>query len=219
MLGRMSDANETERRPGVVDGGRAGGSARWERKSPEERRADILAGARQVFAARGYAESGVAEVAEAARVSKSLLYHYFPGGRSQLLVQVVEELLEELTEELRHAGRVPFSPEARLRHLLSAIFTFFDENPAAYRILFQDPAVSHDPDVESAALTVRTQIAAELATILAGSNLPPEDVVAASTGILGFTLANVELCLAGRAEPEHAWQVTCAFCISPIGAA
>jgi AcrR family transcriptional regulator len=197
----------------------AASAARWERKKPEARRADILAGARQVFAARGYADSGVAELAKSAQVSKSLLYHYFPGGRSQLFVHVIEELLDELTAELRHAARVPFSPEARLTHLLSALFAFFDDNRAAYRILFQDPAVSHDPDVESAALTVRAQIASELAAILVDSNLAPDDVVAASAGILGFALANVELCLAGRLEPEHAWRVTCAFCVAPVVAA
>jgi AcrR family transcriptional regulator len=192
---------------------------RWVRKSPEARRADILAGARRVFTDRGYAESGVADVAESAQVSKSLLYHYFPGGRTQLFVHVVEEVLDELVAELRHAARVPFSPEARLSHLLSAIFTWFDENPATYGLLFRDPVVSPDPELESAALTVRAQIAGELATILAGSSLPPDDVVAASTGILGFALANVELCLHGRLDPEHAWRVTCAFCVAPLGAA
>lgn len=189
------------------------------RKSPEARRADILASAREVFAGRGYTDSGVAEVAESAQVSKSLLYHYFPGGRSQLFIHVIERLLDELLEELRHAARVPFSPEARLTHLLSAIFTFFDENPAAYGLLFRDPVVSHDPEVESAALTVRAQIASELATILAGSTLPPDDVVAASAGILGFALSNVELCLSGRLDPERAWRVTCDFCVTPVGAA
>jgi AcrR family transcriptional regulator len=193
-------------------------AAKWVRKNPAARRADILAASRKVFAARGFADSGVAEVAESANVSKSLLYHYFPGGRSQLFVQVIEQVLDELTQELRHAARVPFSPQARLTHLLSALFAFFDERPAAYRLLFQDPAVSHDPDVESAALTVRVQIASELATVLGESNMPPDDVVAASAGILGFALSNVELCLAGRLEPEHAWRVTCAFCVLPAEA-
>jgi AcrR family transcriptional regulator len=203
-----------------VSGGNAAevpGTGRWARKSPEARRADILGSARRVFEARGYAESGVAEVAKAAQVSKSLLYHYFPGGRPQLFVQVIDDLLDDLTEELRHAARVPFSPRARLTHLLSAIFTYFGEQPAAYRLLFRDPAVSHEPDVESAALTARAKIAGELAAVLAESDLPPDDVVAASSGVLGFALANVELCLAGRLEPEHAWQVTCTFCLHPLG--
>jgi AcrR family transcriptional regulator len=175
-----------------------------------------VAGAREVFAAQGYVDAGLAEVAETAKVSKALLYHYFPGGRSDLVASVAQELLDELTRELRHAARVPFSPQARLRHVLSAVFAYFTENPGTYRLLFQDPAVAHDPVLESTTASIRAQIAAELATLLAGSALPPDDVVAASVGILGFALANVELCLAGRLEPEHAWQVTCLFCTAPV---
>jgi AcrR family transcriptional regulator len=220
-----SAGSEDSREPEGADGSDSshgvGGppSGRWVRMTPEARRANIVAGARRVFTARGFADSGVADVAESAQVSKSLLYHYFPGGRSQLFVQVVEELVDELVDELRHAARVPFSPEARLTHLLSAVFTFFDENPATYRLLFRDPVVSHDPAIETAALAVRTQIATELSSVLAASNLPPDDVVAASAGILGFALSNVEQCLAGRLDPEHAWRVTCAFCVPPVGAA
>jgi len=196
--------------------GRVSTGAKWVRKRPEARRAEIIAGARDVFAARGFADSGLAEVAGAAHVSKALLYHYFPGGRAELFVSVVDQLLDEFTEELRRAARVPFSPRIRLRHLLSAVFGFFDQNPTAYRLLFQDPGVSHDPGVEAAAVTVRARIASEVATLLAGSRLPSEEVVAASAGIVGFALANVELCLAGQLEPEQAWEVTCAFCAAPI---
>lgn len=45
------------------------------RKHPDTRRAEIVATARQVFADTGYAESGLAEIASAAQVSKGLLYH------------------------------------------------------------------------------------------------------------------------------------------------
>jgi len=41
--------------------------------------------------------------------------------------------------------------------------------------------------------------------------LPADDLVAASSGLLGFALANVELCLAGQLEPEVAWRVTCEY--------
>jgi AcrR family transcriptional regulator len=193
-------------------------SGRWVRKSREARRADILAGARQVFAVRGYVDSGVADVAESASVSKSLLYHYFPGGRPQIFVQVLDELVEELTRELRQAARVPFSAPGRLTHVLSAMFTYFGEDPAAYRLLFKDPTVSHEPTVESAALTVRARIAGELASVLAESHLAPDDVVTASAGILGFALATVEQSLAGQVDPEHAWRITCAFCVPPVDA-
>jgi AcrR family transcriptional regulator len=181
------------------------------RKNPEARRAEIVTTARDVFAANGYAQSGLAEVASAAKVSKGLLYHYFPDGRPQLFVSVVQELLAEFQQRLRQASKVPFSPRTRMEHLLGALFAFFDENPSAYRLLFRDPWVAHDETVEASAIATRVQIASELAALMATSGLPADDLVAASSGLLGFALANVELCLAGQLEPEVAWRVTCEY--------
>ena len=187
------------------------GAAKRIRKSPEARRAEIVTTARDVFAANGYAQSGLAEVASAAKVSKGLLYHYFPDGRPQLFVSVVQELLAEFQQRLRQASKVPFSPRTRMEHLLGALFAFFDENPPAYRLLFRDPWVAHDDTVEASAIATRVQIAAELSALMAASGLPAEDLVAASSGLLGFALANVELCLSGQLEPEVAWRVTCDY--------
>lgn len=190
---------------------KAEGVSKRIRKSPEARRAEIVTTARDVFAANGYAQSGLAEVASAAKVSKGLLYHYFPDGRPQLFVSVVQELLAEFQQRLRQAAKVPFSPRTRMEHLLGALFAFFDENPPAYRLLFRDPWVAHDDTVEASAIATRVQIAAELAALMAASGLPAEDLVAASSGLLGFALANVELCLSGQLEPEVAWRVTCDY--------
>jgi AcrR family transcriptional regulator len=184
------------------------------RKNPDARRAEIIATARQVFAATGYAESGLAEIASAAGVSKGLLYHYFPEGRPQLFVSVTQGLLVEFQQRLWQASKMPFSPRTRTEHLLAALFGFFDENPSAYRLLFRDPWVTHDDTVEASAIATRVQVAAELASLMAGPGLPPGDLLAASTGMLGFALANVELTIAGQIDAETAWRVTCEYATS-----
>jgi AcrR family transcriptional regulator len=184
------------------------------RKNPDLRRAEIVATAREVFAATGYAESGLAEIARAASVSKGLLYHYFPEGRPQLFVSVMDGLLAEFQQRLRQASKMPFSPRTRMEHLLAALFGFFDENPSAYRLLFRDPWVTHDDAVEASAIATRVQIASELATLMAASGLPTDDLVSASSGILGFALANVDLCITGQVDAETAWRVTCEYATS-----
>jgi AcrR family transcriptional regulator len=184
------------------------------RKNPDLRRAEIVATAREVFAATGYAESGLAEIARAASVSKGLLYHYFPEGRPQLFVSVMHGLLAEFQQRLRQASKMPFSPRTRMEHLLAALFGFFDENPSAYRLLFRDPWVTHDDAVEASAIATRVQIASELATLMAASGLPTDDLVSASSGILGFALANVDLCITGQVDAETAWRVTCEYATS-----
>ena len=189
-------------------------AAKRVRKNPDTRRAEIVATARQVFAATGYAESGLAEIASAASVSKGLLYHYFPDGRSQLFVSVMQGLLTEFQQRLRQASKMPFSPRTRMEHLLAALFGFFDENPSAYRLLFRDPWVTHDEAVEASAIATRVQIASEIASLMAGPGLPPADLVAASSGMLGFALANVELSITGQVDAETAWRVTCEYATS-----
>ena len=184
------------------------------RKNPDQRRAEIVATAREVFAATGYAESGLAEIASAASVSKGLLYHYFPEGRPQLFVSVMQGLLTDFQARLRQASKMPFSPRTRMEHLLAALFGFFDENPSAYRLLFRDPWVTHDEAVEASAIATRVQIASELATLMAGSGLPADDLVSASSGMLGFALANVELSITGQVDAETAWRVTCEYATS-----
>lgn len=184
------------------------------RKSPDTRRTELVSAARLVFAKTGYVDTGFAEVAAAAKVSKALLYHYFPQGRPELFVHVTQDVLAEFTERLRNAAKAPFSARTRMEHLLGALFAFFDDNPQAYRLLFRDPWVTHDDAVEASAIATRVQIAGELATLMAGSGLPADDLVAASSGMLGFALANVELCIAGQVDAETAWRVTCEYATS-----
>ncbi len=209
----MSSATASAAAGSDEPGGRPAERPKRVRKNPTARRAEIVATAREVFANSGYAESGLAEIATAASVSKGLLYHYFPDGRPQLFVSVMQELLAEFQQRLRQASKVPFSPRTRMEHLLAALFGFFDENPPAYRLLFRDPWVAHDETVEASAIATRVQISAEFAALMATSG-PADDVVAASAGMLGFALANVELCLAGQVDPETAWRVTCEYATS-----
>lgn len=186
------------------------------RKRPDARRAEIITTAARVFAETGYADAGLADVAAAAEVSKALVYHYFPQGRPELFANVMQELLGRFQARLHQAAKVPFSPRTRMEHLLGALFAFFDENPPAYRLLFRDPWLTHDETVEASAIATRVQLAAELAAVMAasGSDLSAEELVAASSGLLGFALANVELCLTGQLDPETAWRITCTYAVS-----
>lgn len=191
-------------------------AAKRARKDPDTRRAEIVKAARTVFTEHGYAGSGFAEVASAAHVSKGLVYHYFPDGRSQLFVSVLEDVVGQFRDQLRQATKLPFSPKVRMQHLLGVIFGFFDENPDAYRLLFKDPWGAQDDHVENAATAIRVELASELAGLLADPRMSPDELVAASTGILGFALANVERCLAGQVSPEVAWRVTCDYAVVAI---
>src|SRR3954463_6087381 len=184
--------------------------------SPTARRAEIVDAARIVFASSGYEEAGLAEISEVAQVSKGLLYHYFPEGRPALFAAVTEQLLIELGLRLEHATRVPFSARRRLEHLLATLFGFFNDRPEAYRHLFEAGRASRDALVAGSATAARMQITTELAAVMASTRLSPDELLAASHGILGFALSTLDLCLAGRLDPELAWRITCDYAVTML---
>lgn len=72
-----------------------------------KRRADLLAAAERLFAARDYGAVAVAEIARAAGLAKGTVYLYF-GTKEELFLELVSEQLaawtEQLSETLRHQG-------------------------------------------------------------------------------------------------------------------
>jgi AcrR family transcriptional regulator len=186
------------------------------RRRPDDRRAEIIQAARGVFLAGGYDGAALAEVAAAGDVSRGSIYRYFPSGRNDLFAAVVDQLVTELQERLRYAASVPFSAATRMEHLVGALFAFFQEEPDAYRFLFREVWAAGEPSIEAAGLTARAMLTAEIAGVIADTDSSIEELSAASAGILGFALANVELALGGEVDAETAWKVTCSYATSQL---
>lgn len=189
------------------------------RMRPDDRRAEILDVARRLLLESGYAAVGLAEIATAGAVSRPSVYRYFPEGRTDVFVAVVESLGEELRDRLRYAGQAPFSPARRLEQVLAALFAFFDETPDAYRLLFRDVWAVGDVAAEDASRAIRALLTAELAAVLVdGGVTDADEVTAASNAVLGAALATIELTVAGAVDPEQAWRVTCDLAVAALPA-
>lgn len=87
--------------------GEAGGSRQWARA--DATRQALLGAAQEVFADRGYADAGIAEIVERSGISVGSLYHHY-GGKAGLYLALWEELSEE--QEARAAGAVAAAREA-----------------------------------------------------------------------------------------------------------
>ncbi len=77
-----------------------------------ERHALILDAAVEEFAGRGYAGARMAAVAARAGVTKGLLYHYFPGGKTDLFRAAIAGCVQPVLTEARHLAE-GFSGGAR----------------------------------------------------------------------------------------------------------
>lgn len=70
---------------------------RREKKSPEQRREQILLAARVLFARQGFEQTTVKEIAHAAQVAEGTIYLYFANKQEVLFAMVKGEMLDPLT--------------------------------------------------------------------------------------------------------------------------
>lgn len=88
---------------------------------------EVLAGARSVFMARGYAKASVDEIARTAAVSKATLYSYFPDKR-HLFTEVARIECERMADETM-AAIDPMSPPAEVLEMAAERLTRFFLSP------------------------------------------------------------------------------------------
>src|SRR4026207_227550 len=80
----------------------------------EATRARLLAAARGLFAARGYAHVGTEEIVRAAGVTRGALYHQFR-DKADLFAAVAEEVEAEIAKRIASATGVEADPVDALR--------------------------------------------------------------------------------------------------------
>jgi TetR/AcrR family transcriptional regulator len=125
----------------------------------------ILDVAEALFARRGFEGVGMREVAEAAGLGKSSLFHHFR-SKAQLYLAVLERLLFRIDERLGTALRGEGSAPERLDRWTDALVDALAENAPAARLLlrglFEDDAFDAEAWPEGVAAERR------LESILAG---------------------------------------------------
>jgi len=187
------------------------GEPQRRRLTPDARRALLLDAALDTFVTQGYAPSGLAEIADAAGVSKTLLYHYFPDGRPELYREVVTRLTHPALDEVRGAARAPISADRRLTLVIDVVLSLFETHPAAYRLAVLEPNGSGDAGIAGQAMALRASLVSALAAVLASTNHPPEEIAAGASVVLGALFAVCELRITGALDAEQARRVAGEF--------
>lgn len=106
------------------------------RKSPEIRFAEILDCARELFFSRGYEDTTVNDIIDAAGVSKGAFYHYFE-SKDELLEALANRLADEsLAALLPMVDDPALDAVGRFNRLFAGARQFKAENAAALRRTF-----------------------------------------------------------------------------------
>lgn len=113
----------------------------------EQRRSQLLAVALETFSHQGYHKASMDEIAEAAGVSKPVLYQHFPGKR-ELYLALVDHNLDRLAVRLVDALRSSTVNRARVESMLAVYFDFGGNEPDAYRLIFETDLMA-DPQIRA----------------------------------------------------------------------
>ena len=139
-----------------------------------DRRDQLLDTAQQVFTEHGYAPTSMDDVADAAGVTKPVLYDHF-GSKDGLLAAVIERSGQQMLDATTGAVQ-GLDPETALRHGLTAFFRYVDEHAGAWTLLLREVA----PGTPAAAAVDRIRaVQVDVIAALIGLHLDPPDPVRA----------------------------------------
>src|SRR4051794_24652010 len=99
------------------------------RLSPDARRAELLRAGERVFTESSYEDVSIEQIADAAGVSKNLLYHYF-GGKRDLYLETIRAATSEMLARTEPDLRLP--PIQRLRASIDEHLAYVEEHAQGY---------------------------------------------------------------------------------------
>jgi AcrR family transcriptional regulator len=110
--------------------------SRGQRLPRRERRAQLLDAAREVFVAQGYHAAAMDDIAEAAGVSKPVLYQHVP-GKLDLYLALLDQSSDALVAAVSEALAATADNKLRVQATVQAYFDFVDDPGGAFRLIFE----------------------------------------------------------------------------------
>ena len=89
-------------------------------------REEVLDRLLETFRQRGYDGASLAEMSQATGLVKASLYHHFPGGKTEMAVQVLAHLDRLLADQLYAPLSTSMAPAKKLSAMIDAIDAFYD---------------------------------------------------------------------------------------------
>ncbi len=128
------------------------------------RRRQLLDVAQEVFAERGFHATSMDEVAEAAGVTKPVLYQHFDSKR-RLYMELLEDVGQQLLDAIGAATAVAETPRQQVENGFAAYFRFVLDQRSAFRLLFGGGG-RRDEEFADAVRRVEDAIAEAIAVLI-----------------------------------------------------
>lgn len=150
----------------------------------DERRAQLLNAALEVFTAAGYHSAAMDEIADAAGVSKPVLYQHFP-SKLDLYLAVLDVHIDSLIFEIHKALSSGAENSDRVAATIGAYFDFIDSEGEAFRLLFESD-MNVEPQVRERLNRMTYDCAAAMSAVISlETGIPKEASMLLSVGLIG----------------------------------
>ena len=147
------------------------------------RRRQLLTVALRVFAERGYHPTSMNDLAEAAGVTKPVLYQHFRSKRA-LYLELLEDVGEQLRAAIDKATTEAGTPREQVQAGFLAYFQFVAEQQLAFQLLFGGGA-RRDEEFADAVRRVEVSIADSIAALIVVEGLDDDRRRLLAHGVVG----------------------------------
>ena len=183
---------------------------------PAQRREQLIDSALQIAAREGYENLAFEAVANRAGVTRNLVYHYFPGGRQQLLEAAVHRAGEQLSSGWVTDPGVPLGQ--RLASNLNRMMDHAAEPTAAWQ-LYRQGRGTIDPALLEIARQYRERVIGNIAMNQLGTTQPPPIVRIALDGFLAYVETVIESAIEQEMPREQVIELVSGTLMSAMNAA
>jgi AcrR family transcriptional regulator len=152
-----------------------------------ERREQLLVVALETFAAKGFHETSMNDVAEAAGVTKPVLYQHF-ASKKALYHELVDEMGARLEKAIFEAVAEADGPRQQVEAGFRAYFRWSIGQGAAFRVLFSDRNRA-DVDLSGAVARVEAVVADRVAGLIEVPGLSDDERHVLAFGVVGIAEA------------------------------
>jgi AcrR family transcriptional regulator len=148
------------------------------------RRRQLLDVALATFAERGFHPTSMNDIAEAAGVTKPVLYQHF-GSKRALYLELLEDVGGRLREAIGKATSEASSPHQQVTAGFTAYFRFVRDEQAAFNLLFGG-GTRRDEEFADAVRVVEGSIAEAIAALIEVDGLDEDRRRLLAQGIVGL---------------------------------
>jgi AcrR family transcriptional regulator len=155
----------------------------------DERRTQLVELGLEHFGERAYDDVSIDAIADAAGISKGLLYHYFPTKRAFYAATIREAAARVVASTETDEDALPL---ARLHAGLDAYLGYVKQHAKAYATLMRS-GVGVDPEIARIVDETRARFVERLTSGFVESPIPGIDRAGYATGVLGSPIVRLAL--------------------------